>query len=291
MLSKAVTKTPAIKKSLKGKENGLIQQKLFTSGGLKQKNEMSVKQKTERIEHKESTIENDPVKLEYSEMGSSWFSRLSKEFEKNYYKDLMKFLASEKAKSKTIYPAEENVYSWSKFTAFEDVKVVIIGQDPYHGPHQAHGLCFSVEKGVATPPSLVNIYNELLRDENVKNFKKPSHGHLVGWATQGVLLLNAVLTVEGGKANSHSGKGWEKLTDAIISLLSKEKKHLVFILWGKYAEKKAAGVDRSKHLILKSVHPSPLSAHRGFIGCGHFSKANEYLKKHGLETIDWSYLP
>eukprot|EP00794_Sanderia_malayensis_P005145 gene5145-5795_t len=189
-------------------------------------------------------------------MGESWKKALATEFDKDYYLK---------------------------------VKAVIIGQDPYHGPNQAHGLSFSVPVGIPAPPSLKNMYKELKTD--IEGFKIPNHGHLVGWAKQGVLLLNAVLTVEASNANSHQGKGWEHFTDAVIKWINRNNNNVVFLLWGAYAQKKGASIDKKRHCILKGPHPSPLSAHRGFFGCRHFSKANEYLKANNKDPIDWTYLP
>lgn len=200
-------------------------------------------------------------------------------------KDLKKFLKSEKTKKKTIFPSGPAVFNALNTTDFDDVKVVILGQDPYHGPGQAHGLCFSVPKGIVKPPSLVNIFKELKEDLNISI---PEHGELSSWAKQGVLLLNATLTVEANKAGSHQNKGWELFTDKIIQELSDKKENLVFMLWGSYAQKKGQFIDRKKHLVLESVHPSPLSAYRGFLGCRHFSKANNYLKLKDLKPIDWT---
>lgn len=214
----------------------------------------------------------------------SWQNLLQEEFQKPYMKDLKKFLLSESQNGKIIYPKDEEVFSALNLTPFEEVKVVIIGQDPYHGPGQAHGLCFSVKKEVPTPPSLVNIYKELQADLGIST---PNHGFLESWAKQGVLLLNNVLTVEKGKAGSHHQKGWEKFTDRIIEMLNERKENLVFILWGSPAQKKAQAVDSNKHFILKSVHPSPLSSYRGFFGSKPFSKTNQFLKSKGITEIDW----
>jgi len=222
------------------------------------------------------------------QMGPSWFSALQMEFQKEYFKDLSDFVTAERNR-KTVFPPAHNVWEWTKHSHIQDVKVVIIGQDPYHGPSQAHGLCFSVQKGVHPPPSLMNMYKELKTD--VEGFEVPKHGYLMGWAEQGVLLLNAVLTVESGKANSHKDKGWEKITDAVISWISSNLNSVVFLLWGSHAQKKAAVVDKKRHHLLQTVHPSPLSAHRGFFGCKHFSKCNEILEKNGKKPIDWTYLP
>lgn len=215
----------------------------------------------------------------------SWEKYLGEEFEKPYMADLFAFLKEEKKKGKVVYPSENHILEAFRLTPFDKVKVVILGQDPYHGPGQAHGLCFSVNKNIKIPPSLVNIFKELKDDMNIEI---PAHGCLESWAKQGVLLLNTVLTVEDGKAGSHHKKGWEKFTDKVIEVLNKEKEHLVFILWGSPAHKKAAHVDEKKHLCLKSVHPSPLSVYRGFMGSKPFSQANAYLKNNNLPEIDWS---
>lgn len=218
-------------------------------------------------------------------LDSSWKQHLHLEFETDRMKTLKKFLAAEYKAGKTIYPRGDDYFAALNLTPFDKVKVVIVGQDPYHGPGQAHGLCFSVQEGVRFPPSLQNIFKELQADVGVKI---PQSGSLKKWAEQGVLLLNAVLTVEDGKAASHQGRGWEEFTDRIIHVLNEEKENLVFILWGSYAQKKAAFVDRKKHLVLESVHPSPLSAHRGFFGTKPFSRTNAYLRSKGLGEIDWS---
>jgi uracil-DNA glycosylase len=197
---------------------------------------------------------------------------------------LRQFLLQEKARGKRIFPAGKVIFNALDSTEFDAVKIVILGQDPYHGPGQAHGLCFSVEPGVAVPPSLLNIYKELHGDTG---FNIPAHGCLKQWAEQGVLLLNSVLTVEAGRAASHQGMGWEQFTDKIIDVLNREKQAVVFILWGAYAQKKGAMIDRQRHLVLQSPHPSPLSASRGFFGNKHFSRANEYLLSHGRNAVDW----
>lgn len=215
---------------------------------------------------------------------SSWMEELAPEFEKEYMKKLLRFLDEEKAKGKIIYPEENEIFSAFELTPLKNVKVVIIGQDPYHGEGQAHGTSFSVKKGIKPPPSLVNIYKEIHHD---LGFPIPLHGHLEYWARQGVLLLNAVLTVEKDKAASHQKKGWESFTDKVVELLNCRKEHLVFLLWGSHAQKKGEGIDRKRHLVLETVHPSPLSAHRGFLGCKHFSQTNTYLKETGQIEIDW----
>ncbi len=216
-------------------------------------------------------------------IGNSWDELLKEEFEKSYYKQLRKFLIQE-YKTREIYPSMYDIFNALKFTPYEDVKVVILGQDPYHEPGQAHGLSFSVNYGIPKPPSLENIYKEI-KDE--LDIEEPEHGYLADWAKQGVLLLNAVLTVRRGQANSHQGKGWEKLTDRIIELLNDREKPLIFMLWGANAGKKASFVTNKSHLVLKAPHPSPLSAYRGFFGCMHFKKANEFLKKNNLGEINW----
>lgn len=222
--------------------------------------------------------------FENVQLEESWRGRLGAEFESEYMAALKLFLSDEKKKKKEVFPAEENVFAALDAVSFDKVKVIILGQDPYHGPGQAHGLSFSVPEGIKLPPSLRNIYKELQNDLDIL---PATTGNLSIWADQGVLLLNSVLTVESGNAASHQGKGWEQFTDKIVSTLNLEREHLVFILWGAYAHKKGAVIDRAKHCVLSSVHPSPLSAHRGFFGCSHFSKTNEYLSNHDLSTINW----
>jgi uracil-DNA glycosylase len=219
------------------------------------------------------------------QLHKSWLSRLDKQFHLEYMQSLRNFLLSRKQHQAIIYPPGAQIFNALNSTPFDQVAVVILGQDPYHGPGQAHGLCFSVQAGVRIPPSLVNIYREIHADLGIT---PPRHGNLQSWAEQGVLLLNAVLTVERGQAGSHQGKGWETFTDAVVQLLNEQKQGLVFMLWGSYAMKKGGAIDRRKHLVLKAPHPSPLSAHRGFLGCRHFSSANEYLQQHKGLTIDWS---
>ncbi len=218
----------------------------------------------------------------------SWKPYLREEFEKSYMKDLFGFLKEEKSKGKTIFPPEDQIFSALKLTPFDQVKVVVIGQDPYHGVGQAHGLSFSVKQGVKPPPSLVNIFKEL---QNDLGLQAPTHGSLIEWAKQGVLLLNTVLTVEEGKAGSHHQRGWEQFTDQIIEILNGEKKNLVFILWGNSAQQKAKHVNDQKHLLLKSPHPSPLSSYRGFFGSKPFSKTNAYLELHHQKKIIWALPP
>jgi uracil-DNA glycosylase len=214
---------------------------------------------------------------------SSWKEQLASEFEKPYFSALVNFVKSEYA-TRTVYPKGNRIFNAFEKTPFDQVKAVILGQDPYHEPGQAHGLCFSVNDGVALPPSLQNIYRELNDDLGIK---PPASGNLERWAEQGVLLLNATLTVQAHQAASHQNKGWETFTDAVIHQIAQKKEHLVFILWGSYAQKKAAFVDPSRHLILKSAHPSPLSSHRGFFGSKPFSKTNEYLRQTGQTPIRW----
>ena len=214
-----------------------------------------------------------------------WRERLASEFEQPYMAELKRFLLGERDRGKRIFPKGSEWFRALDLTPLEKVRVVILGQDPYHGLGQAHGLCFSVRHGVQPPPSLVNIFKELRSDVGVEPAR---HGFLEHWAEQGVLLLNSVLTVEMGRAASHREKGWERFTDAIIQLVNAKEEPVVFMLWGSYAQKKAAFVDTSRHLVLKAPHPSPLSAHSGFFGCRHFSKANAFLEAHGLPPIDWA---
>lgn len=214
---------------------------------------------------------------------NSWKSVLQEEFEKEYFVKLTSFVKDEYL-TKRIYPAGSEIFNAFNHCPFNNVKVVIIGQDPYHGPGQAHGLCFSVNDGIDFPPSLVNIFKEIEHDLQ-KPF--PLSGNLTRWAEQGVLLLNATLTVEAHKAGSHQGKGWETFTDAVIRTIANQKENIVFMLWGNYAQQKGAVINPNKHKVLKSVHPSPLSAYRGFIGCGHFSEANNFLNSKGISLIEW----
>lgn len=217
-------------------------------------------------------------------IGNDWDDVLSEEFDKPYYQNLRSFL-DEEYKSKTIYPLPQNIYNALRLTSYKDTKVVILGQDPYHEPNQAHGLAFSVNKGVDIPPSLVNIYKELNDDLGLPI---PKHGNLTCWASQGVLLLNTVLTVVAHKANSHKGRGWELLTDTIIRKLNDKKEPVVFILWGANARSKKQFINNPKHLIIESVHPSPLSAYNGFFGSKPFSRTNNFLISNNLKPIDWS---
>ncbi|MET3113654.1 uracil-DNA glycosylase [Pedobacter sp. CG_S7] len=214
-----------------------------------------------------------------------WLKVLKKEFDKDYMRSLIDFLREEKENGYIIYPEGVNVFNAFLHTPFDKVKVVILGQDPYHGAGQAHGLSFSVQKGVKIPPSLKNIYKELSTD--IENFNIPTHGNLTAWADRGVLLLNTTLTVRAKEPGSHQGKGWEIFTDTVISELSQQKVGLIFLLWGKYAQNKSLLIDESKHTIFKAAHPSPFSAYRGFLGCRHFSKTNSRLEEQGLLPIDW----
>lgn len=231
------------------------------------------------------TTESTPSSRSTIQLEPTWKAVLEDTFATPYMQALKQFLKAEKAAGKTIYPRGSLMFNAMNSTPFDLVKVVIIGQDPYHGPGQAHGLSFSVPIGVAPPPSLINIFKEIEQDMGIK---PPKHGCLESWANQGVLLLNSVLTVERHKAASHKGKGWEQFTDTIINALNQKRNHLVFMLWGSYAQQKGKYIDRDRHLVLTSPHPSPLSAHRGFFGNRHFSKANAYLQKYGIETINWS---
>ncbi|MCK9140218.1 uracil-DNA glycosylase [Haemophilus influenzae] len=215
----------------------------------------------------------------------SWTDVIGTEKAQPYFQHALQQVHLARASGKTIYPPQEEVFNAFKYTAFEDVKVVMLGQDPYHGANQAHGLAFSVKPEVAIPPSLLNMYKELTQD--ISGFQMPSHGYLVKWAEQGVLLLNTVLTVERGMAHSHANLGWERFTDKVIAVLNEHREKLVFLLWGSHAQKKGQIIDRTRHLVLTAPHPSPLSAHRGFFGCRHFSKTNSYLESNGMKPIDW----
>lgn len=227
-------------------------------------------------------MEEEAVKVKIEE---SWRKILNNEFQLPYFAALKKFLVEEKQNGKTIYPPGNRIFSAFDYTPFENVKVVIIGQDPYHGPGQANGLCFSVSPGIQPPPSLINIFKELNSDLNIPI---PKHGNLEKWAQQGVLLLNATLTVQANNAGSHQNKGWETFTGKVIQKLSRERQGLVFLLWGKFAQAKEVLIDTTKHYILKATHPSPLAAHGGFFGCRHFSKTNEILISQGKNPIDWN---
>lgn len=215
----------------------------------------------------------------------TWHDVIGNEKQQDYFQQTLAFVESERHAGKVIFPPAKDVFNAFRSTEFADVKVVILGQDPYHGPNQAHGLCFSVLPGVRTPPSLVNMYKELAQD--IDGFQIPAHGYLQDWAEQGVLLLNTVLTVEQGKAHSHARTGWETFTDKVIEALNQHQQGVVFLLWGSHAQKKGRFIDRNKHHVLAAPHPSPLSAHRGFFGCGHFSQTNYLLTQQGKAPIDW----
>ena len=234
-------------------------------------------------EPSEGAAREDTLKLE-----PGWKARLGDYFRRPEMQELSQFLRAEKRQKKEIYPRGPEIFAAFEHTPFDAVRVVILGQDPYHGPGQAHGLCFSVRPGVPVPPSLDNIFREIERDLGIK---RPDHGCLTPWAQRGVLLLNSVLTVERSKAASHQNKGWEGFTDACIDALNREREGIVFLLWGSYAQAKGKLIDARRHRVLKAPHPSPLSAHRGFIGCAHFSRTNDYLKERGHAAIDWKLSP
>lgn len=223
--------------------------------------------------------------IAFLQLDQSWRDVIGGEFDQPYMHALQEFLLQEKNSGRDVYPKDADIFNALNTTPFEKVDVVIIGQDPYHGQDQAHGLAFSVRAGLALPPSLVNIYKEI---ESEFGVKMPRRGDLTGWAEQGVLLLNATLTVQAAHAGSHQGRGWEPFTDSIIRALNERDRNIVFMLWGAYAQKKGAFIDRKKHLVLEAPHPSPLSAHRGFLGCGHFKKSNDYLAAHGRKPVDWT---
>ncbi|CAF1487692.1 unnamed protein product [Rotaria sordida] len=251
------------------------------------------------IEEKESIEDNlllEKMKFESQRtrglvvnMGLSWYKTFEKEFSKEYFQKLANFIAHQRKKGVVIYPPPQHVFTFTRMCELNQVKVVILGQDPYHKPNQAHGLSFSVRKNIPTPPSLANIFQELKSD--IPDFIIPKHGTLSGWARQGVLLLNACLTVEEQKANSHRDKGWEKFTDTIIQYLNDQSSNIVFLLWGRDAQCKGSRINQKRHYVLKAAHPSPLSASNGFFNCKHFSKTNAYLKAAGLVEINWSQLP
>ncbi len=226
---------------------------------------------------------SDTVQLE-----PSWKARIGDYLQRPQMQALADQLRAEKRAGQVIYPPGPQIFNAFAHTPFDAVRVVILGQDPYHGPGQAHGLCFSVQPGVAVPPSLQNVFKEIERDLGIP---RPDHGCLTAWADRGVLLLNSVLTVRQGSPGAYQGKGWEGFTDAAIEALNREREGLVFLLWGSYAQRKGQLIDANRHCVLKSVHPSPLSAHRGFLGCGHFSAANRYLEARGQAPIDWSLPP
>ncbi len=221
------------------------------------------------------------------QIDESWYQALKPEFERQYFSELRSFLVEEKKKGKTIYPPGPEIFNAFNLTPINKVKCVILGQDPYHGPNQAHGLCFSVRKGIKPPPSLINIYKEI---ESSLGITPPNHGELTNWANQGVLLLNAVLTVEAHKAASHQKRGWENFTDAAIRAVSQQKEKVVFMLWGRFAQSKKPLIDTNKHLILETTHPSPFSAHSGFLGSGHFKNCNDYLVQNQIEPINWNLI-
>ncbi|TNE34154.1 MAG: uracil-DNA glycosylase [Alphaproteobacteria bacterium] len=237
-------------------------------------------------DEKPNSSKQPPERARVSEikLEKSWLEQLRPEFDKPYMQSLKSFLTAEKKAGKVIYPKGDEIFNAFNSTAFDKVRLVILGQDPYHGPGQAHGLSFSVRPGVPIPPSLRNIYQELHQEFG---FQPPRHGYLAEWAAQGVLLLNSVLTVERARAASHQGRGWEEFTDAAIAALNEKRENIVFLLWGSYAQKKGRFIDRRKHLVLQSPHPSPLSAHRGFLGNGHFKKANDFFVKTNQPPIDW----
>lgn len=216
---------------------------------------------------------------------NTWHEAVGAEKEQPYFQHILNSVKTEREAGGAVYPPAADVFNAFKATEFGQVKVVVLGQDPYHGAGQAHGLAFSVRPDIAVPPSLANIYKELAND--IAGFQIPRHGYLQRWAEQGVLLLNTVLTVRAGQAHSHASLGWEQFTDRVIAQLNEHREHIVFLLWGSHAQKKGAFIDRSRHLVLTSPHPSPLSAHRGFFGCRHFSKTNAYLQEHGETPIDW----
>ncbi|KGM27676.1 uracil-DNA glycosylase [Photorhabdus luminescens] len=216
----------------------------------------------------------------------TWHDVIGNEKKQPYFLDTLTYVAKERQAGKTIYPPQQDVFNAFRYTELADIKVVILGQDPYHGPNQAHGLSFSVQPGIPAPPSLVNMYKELTSD--IPDFQHPNHGCLVSWAKQGVLLLNTVLTVERGNAHSHANLGWETFTDKVIAAINEHRSGVVFLLWGSHAQKKGYFIDANKHHVLKAPHPSPLSAHRGFFGCKHFSKANALLEKQGIAPINWT---
>ena len=231
---------------------------------------------------------NSPDSRVDPKIEESWKRELADEFAKDYFARLKEFLLEEKRRGATVYPPGPLIFNAFNHTPFDKVKVVILGQDPYHGPGQAHGLCFSVQRGVPPPPSLQNMFKELREDlKDSGGFRIPDHGNLEKWADQGVFLLNATLTVRAGAAASHAGKGWEEFTAAAVRRLSEKREGLVFLLWGRHAHAKEPLIDATRHHVLKAAHPSPLSAHNGFFGCRHFSKANELLVKAGKEPIDW----
>mmetsp|Transcript_13280 Transcript_13280/g.20866 ORF Transcript_13280/g.20866 Transcript_13280/m.20866 type:complete len:301 (+) Transcript_13280:147-1049(+) len=270
------------KKAKTSLEDGAEQPEAQSKNGSENSKQAAIDD--EKLEELRAKVKN--VKDAAACLPASWAERLGQEVKKPYFQKLNDFVAKEIDSGKIVFPPLNEVFSALYLCPFDKVKVVVVGQDPYHGPNQAHGLSFSVKKGVPPPPSLVNMYKELKQDPDVK-FEIPKHGCLTKWAEQGVLMLNACLTVRKAEANSHQKQGWETFTDAIISELNKNHKGLIFLLWGKPAENKCKSVDKKKHFILTAPHPSPLSAHRGFFGCHHFSKANQLLETSGRTAIDW----
>ncbi|CAF4607548.1 unnamed protein product [Rotaria sp. Silwood1] len=273
-----------------------IKEQAKTVSSISKSNSIIILPKTEENESIENNLLLEKMKLETQRtrglvvnMGLSWYKTFEKEFSKEYFKKLANFIADQRKKGIVIYPPPRHVFTFTRMCELNQVKVVILGQDPYHGPNQAHGLSFSVRKNIPIPPSLQNIFKEL--ESDIPDFIIPKHGTLSGWARQGVLLLNACLTVEKQKANSHRDKGWEKFTDAIIQYLNDQSSNIVFLLWGKDAQRKGSQIDPKRHYVLKAAHPSPLSASNGFFNCKHFSKTNAYLKAAGLDEINWSELP
>ena len=233
-------------------------------------------------------MEPKPTPVDRVQLEPSWKARVGEYLQRPDMRQLSAWLRERKAAGARIYPPGPDIFAALEATPFDAVKVVVLGQDPYHGAGQAHGLCFSVQPGTPVPPSLQNIFRELQRDLGIP---PPDHGCLLPWARQGVLLLNAVLTVEDGHPGAHAGKGWEGFTDHVVETLAREREGLVFLLWGAYAQKKGAVIDPRRHRVLRAPHPSPLSAHRGFLGCGHFSAANDYLARHGQAPVDWALPP
>ncbi|KAM9440969.1 uracil-DNA glycosylase [Clarias gariepinus] len=260
----------------------MSQEKIYSSGA-----QLTVEQLKQIEQKRQEALKRRFDRNELMPIGESWRKHIGSEFTKPYFTKLMSFVAEER-KHFTVYPSKEEVFLWTNMCAFEAVKVVILGQDPYPRKGQAHGLCFSVPRLSPPPPSLENIFTELAID--IKDFQHPNHGNLTGWAKQGVLLLNSVLTVRSREPTSHQGYGWEDFTDAVIQTLSRNLKGLVFLLWGSYAQRKGKFIDRSKHHVLETSHPSPFSAHMGFFGCKHFSKTNILLQASGMIPIDWNAL-
>ncbi|CAG8786769.1 20992_t:CDS:2, partial [Dentiscutata erythropus] len=260
----------------------------FLTSWIKQPSQPSSEDVVTKVTGKMNDEMKKLLQIELETMDNEWLKVLINELQKPYFAELKRFLATEKSNNKKLFPPDPQIYSWSRYTPPSTVKVVILGQDPYHNDRQAHGLCFSVPQNVPPPPSLLNIYKGLKND--ISTFQIPKHGCLVNWAKSGVLLLNTSLTVRAHEPASHSGKGWEKFTDAVIQYLNEKKSGLVFMLWGSHAIKKGKAINKTKHLVLEAAHPSPLSVHYGFLDCHHWSKANKYLRDHGKEEIEWSCL-